>query len=200
MDQRKRDLVTAAVLASRPRFREELIAELREIKSRDAVTRDELYEVFLQLYLFAGFPAALESVKALDRAWPLSEAKKQTETLSYPTYLERGQQLYQEVYAKNAGVVRDEMLRLSPELAAWAVIEGYGKTLSRPGLDMISRELAIVAVLNQLGWDRQLFSHILGARNVGAGRSEIEQAAVIGARGDTVREEKAMALIASIGE
>jgi alkylhydroperoxidase/carboxymuconolactone decarboxylase family protein YurZ len=200
LDQRKIDLVTAAVLASRPQFREELIAELREIKSRDAVTRGELYEVFLQLYLFAGFPAALESVKALDRAWPLAEAKKQSETLSYPTYLDRGQQLYQEVYAKNAGVVRDEMLRLSPELAAWAVIEGYGKTLSRPGLDMLSRELTIVGVLNQLGWDRQLFSHILGARNVGAKQAEIEEAALIGARGDTIREEKAMALIASIGE
>ena len=34
------------------------------MKSRAAVARDELYEVFLQLYLFAGFPAALEAVKA----------------------------------------------------------------------------------------------------------------------------------------
>ena len=175
------------------------MSHIRESKELSVVTRDEIYEVCLQLYLFAGFPAALESVKALDRAWPLGHAKAQTETLSYPTYLERGQALYQEVYASNAGVVRDEMLRLSPELAAWAVIEGYGKTLSRSGLDMITRELTIVGVLTQLGWDRQLYSHILGARNVGAPIEEIQSAVRIGARGNTAREEKGLSLVNALG-
>jgi alkylhydroperoxidase/carboxymuconolactone decarboxylase family protein YurZ len=70
--------------------------------------------------------------------------------------------------------------------------DGYSKTLSRAGLDAVTRELAVVASLTQLGWDRQLFSHILGARNVGATNEEIEEAISIGAMGDEKKLERAM--------
>ena len=114
------------------------------------------------------------------------------------SHQERGEVLYKKVYAVNADRVRSEMLRLSPELAAWAMIEGYGKTLSRDRLDTKSRELCIVAQLTQLGWERQLYSHILGAKNVGASHDEIAEAVAIGAYGDVDLLASAEQLVAKI--
>ena len=47
------------------------------------------------------------------------------------------------------------------------ITEGYGKVLSRPGLDLERRELCIVAACAATEQDRQLHSHLHGALNVG---------------------------------
>ena len=197
LNDHSHSLIEAGTLASRPEFRAELLECLRLLKSREIVSTEELYEVFLQTYLFAGFPAALESVRALERVFgqPKFATIEEITNTDYLRFLTQGDDLYQRVYASNAPKVRAEMLRLSPELAAWAMIEGYGKTLSRPGLDSKIRELCIVAQLTQLGWERQLFSHILGARNVGSSIGEISEAARIGSRGDEIRFSYAEQLI-----
>jgi len=201
LDTHTTSLILASTLASRPEYRHELADELRKIKETSSATSDELYEVFLQTYLFAGFPAALESVRALSKVFGHRESDPTSEEeiiAEYKTYLKKGDALYKKVYADNAERVREEMIRLSPELAAWAMIEGYGKTLSRPGLDAKTRELCIVASLVQLGWERQLYSHILGARNVGAEKDEILEAVTIGAKGDAMKLEIAEQLIKKI--
>ncbi len=192
-----RSLIEAATLASRPELRPELLEFLRLLKSKELITTEELYEVFLQTYLFAGFPAALESVRLLEKVFgqPMFITTEEISNTDYSDFLTQGNDLYQRVYASNAPKVRAEMLRLSPELAAWAMIEGYGKTLSRPGLDSKTRELCIVSQLTQLGWERQLYSHILGARNVGADIEEISEAARIGSRNDQSRFSYAEQLI-----
>ena len=189
------------MLSSRPEYRIELIEELRKIKKSSSSTREELYEVFLQSYLFAGFPAALESVRVLSKVFSdTTKAIQEPDELlaGYKDHLTKGEILYKKVYAANAEKVREEMFRLSPELAAWAMIEGYGKTLSRQQLDVKTRELSVVAMLTQLGWDRQLYSHILGARNVGAKPEEILDAAMIGAKGDPVKLQIAEQLIKNL--
>jgi 4-carboxymuconolactone decarboxylase len=56
---------------------------------------------------------------------------------------------------------------LHPALDAAMVVEGYGKILSRPGLDLPRRELCIVAACAITGQDRQLHSHLHGSLNVG---------------------------------
>jgi 4-carboxymuconolactone decarboxylase len=56
---------------------------------------------------------------------------------------------------------------LHPALDSWMIVEGYGKVLSRPGLDLPRRELCIVAACVASGQDRQLHSHLHGALNVG---------------------------------
>ena len=52
-------------------------------------------------------------------------------------------------------------------------LEGYGKVLSRPGLEIKSREMAIVACLIVDNRRKQLDSHIRGALNVGIVESEL---------------------------
>ena len=202
LDLRSRSLIRISSLAARPTYREQLHDELRHLKDHASANREEVYEALLQLYLFAGFPAALEALRVLSKSWPAPTANPievaENATKGYELHRQQGETLYKRVYADNADRVRQEMLKLSPELAAWAVIEGYGKTLSRPGLDAITRELCIVGILTQLGWERQLFSHLLGARNVGATTEELAEAAVIGSLGNSALLEAAEQLIKKV--
>lgn len=193
LDERTKQLVELAVFASRSEYSSELSSALE--KAKETLARDEVYEVFLQQYLFVGFPSALEAMKALGKIWPKEGIQVMTETMSYQAFTERGQALYEQIYSKNADVVRKEMINLSPELAAWAVIEGYGKTLSRKGLDVRTRELCIVGILTQLGWKRQLFSHIMGAINAGASKEDVAAAIEIGCYEYPHRKEKALRLL-----
>jgi 4-carboxymuconolactone decarboxylase len=48
------------------------------------------------------------------------------------------------------------------------IAEGYGKVLSRPGLDLARRELCVIAACAAGGHARQLHAHLHGALNVGA--------------------------------
>jgi 4-carboxymuconolactone decarboxylase len=188
-------LVRLSALAVRPALRDELRDELAAARESGTLRREEIDEAFLQLHLFAGFPAALEAMRALEKLWPRTTAQSPSEPADPSTHAERGQELYDCVYAKNARIVERELVRLSPELAQWALVDGYGKTLARAGLDLRTRELCIVAVLTQLGWDRQLFSHILGARNVGASHEDILEAITIGALGEQAKEERGRELL-----
>jgi 4-carboxymuconolactone decarboxylase len=63
--------------------------------------------------------------------------------------------------------LRDNVRALHPALDEWMILEGYGKVLSRPGLDLPRRELCIVAACAATGQERQLHSHLHGARNAG---------------------------------
>ena len=55
------------------------------------------------------------------------------------------------------------------------VAEGYGKVLGRSGLDLVDRELCIVAMLAVQDAPRQLYSHLRGALNAGATEADIEE-------------------------
>ena len=67
------------------------------------------------------------------------------------------------------------------------VVDGYGKVLSRPGLDLVRRELCIVAVCAVARQDRQLQSHLHGALNVGATPGQV--AGTLVALGEMLGEE-----------
>ncbi len=60
------------------------------------------------------------------------------------------------------------MAVVSPELSDWMIDEGYGKVLSRPGPTELEREIASVVFLAISDHPVQLYSHIRGAKNLGA--------------------------------
>ena len=70
--------------------------------------------------------------------------------------------------------LRDNVRALHPAVDAWMITEGYGRTLSRPGLDLMRRELCTVAQTAVLETERQLHSHLRGALNAGADPVQIE--------------------------
>jgi 4-carboxymuconolactone decarboxylase len=68
----------------------------------------------------------------------------------------------------------DALTDIAPELGEWIADFAYGDVVSRPGLDLRSRELVTVAALTALGNARpQLEVHIDGALNAGCTPQEI---------------------------
>jgi alkylhydroperoxidase/carboxymuconolactone decarboxylase family protein YurZ len=52
--------------------------------------------------------------------------------------------------------LRANVRELHPSLDAWMIVEGYGKVLSRPGLDLARRELCIVSACAAAEQDRDV--------------------------------------------
>lgn len=70
--------------------------------------------------------------------------------------------------------LRESLADVAPELGDWIVDFAYGDVVSRPQLDLRTRELATVAALTALGTaGPQLRSHIKGALNAGCAPREI---------------------------
>jgi 4-carboxymuconolactone decarboxylase len=143
------------------------------------VPRRALEEVALMLVLYAGFPAALESLRLLNEAWP--GRARRTREGGPAGWRRRGLALSRRVYGPVHARLLAAVRALHPDLEAWMVETGYGRVLSRPGLSVRARELVTVAVLVAIGRERQLVSHLLGAARVGAPRPQIRRALRAGA-------------------
>jgi len=159
---------------------------------RSGASPAALYETLLQSYLFVGFPRAIEALFAarpvLERRGALLPASAR---FDIDGWLRDGESLCRRVYGKNYEKLLETMRGLSPDLAGWMILEGYGKTLSRPGLSASVREYCVVAILTTTRMWRQLRSHAIGAINVGGTRARVRQSIQLCSRvaGDeTVRE------------
>jgi 4-carboxymuconolactone decarboxylase len=126
-------------------------------------------ELLLQSYLFCGFPRALNATREWRRVSQLAApaSDEAEDVLLGEEWRERGEQTCAAVYDGMYEKLRLNVRDLHPALDAWMVVDGYGKVLSRPGLDLQRRELCIVAACAAMGQDRQLQSHLRGALNVG---------------------------------
>ncbi len=76
--------------------------------------------------------------------------------------------------AKTGEKVIESLKDIAPDLARYTIEFPFGDIYSRPGLDLKSREIAVVAALTALGNAApQLKVHIHGALNVGCSREEV---------------------------
>jgi 4-carboxymuconolactone decarboxylase len=131
-------------------------------------------ECILQSYLMAGFPRALNAMREWRRisGTPAPEPEEIPEP-SLWRWRTQGEQTCEVVYGKFYSKLRENIAHLHPALDEWMIVEGYGKILSRQGLELSLRELCIVAACAAMGQDRQLHSHLHGALNAGAERDEL---------------------------
>ena len=140
------------------------------------VTPAALYETTLQSYLFVGFPRAIEAFVAvrpvLERAGWSAPAGAAPDP---ERWRREGDALCRRVYGRNFDKLLATMRALSPDLAEWMILQGYGMTLSRPGLDARDREYAVVAILTVTRMWRQLRSHAIGAVHVGGTRAGVRE-------------------------
>ena len=141
-------------------------------------TPDQLYEVVLQSYLFLGFPRMLIAAEALQQSGqalprePLTFAPSGDEVAQW---FDRGTALCRRVYGDTFQRLRERVEGMAPDVFRWMILEGYGKVLSRPGLEVVTRELCIVASLMIEDRPAQLYSHMRGALNVGASRELLRE-------------------------
>jgi len=148
----------------------------REAKAAraDGAPLEYLYEAVLQSYLFVGFPRTIEAFFAV--APLLSERGARAKPPADPERWRRdGEALCRLVYGRNYEKVVNVIQDLSPDLAESMILEGYGKTLSRPGLKPVEREYAVVAILTVTRMWRQLRSHAIGAIHVGGTRAAVKE-------------------------
>lgn len=136
-----------------------------------------LYEATLQTYLFVGFPRAIEALFAvrpvLERAgWSPARA----EAPDPGRWRREGEALCRRVYGRNFEKLLETMRGLSPDLADWMILQGYGMTLSRPALGAVDREYAVIGILTVTRMWRQLRSHAIGAVHVGGTRAGVREA------------------------
>jgi 4-carboxymuconolactone decarboxylase len=150
-------------------------------------------ELVLQSYLFAGFPRALNAAREWRRSQPAvgsggqpavgsggqqdaEGARRSGSSFSLDAHesyadvfewRERGYETCEVVYGAFYEKLRGNIRALSPALDEWMIVEGYGKVLSRAGLDLGRRELCIIAACAAAAQDRQLHSHLHGALNAG---------------------------------
>lgn len=132
-------------------------------------------EVILQSYLFAGFPRALNAAREWRRASgaPAPESDEDALESNAGSWAVRGDVTCATVYGSMYDKLRVNIRALHPAFDSWMIVEGYGKVLSRPALDLGRRELCIVAVCAAARQERQLHSHLHGALNAGATADDV---------------------------
>jgi 4-carboxymuconolactone decarboxylase len=87
---------------------------------------------------------------------------------------QRGWEKLKEVDGEAGERVIDSLKEIAPDFARYLIEFPFGDIYSRPGLDLKSREIAVVAALTALGnATPQLKVHIQGALNVGCSRQEV---------------------------
>lgn len=155
--------------------------QVRDALALAAVGAPQLWveELLVQSYLFCGFPRALNAAREWRRVapGPAPRTDEAEDIAHVEEWRERGIATCAAVYGSMYEKLRQNVRDLHPALDASMVMEGYGKILGRPGLDLQRRELCIVAACASTGQDRQLHSHLHGALNVGVS-PEILEAAV----------------------
>lgn len=106
----------------------------------------------------------------------LSETKLQEterETVRNERY-QRGWRKLQEIDGDAGARVVESLAAIAPDFARYLVEFPFGDIYSRPGLDLKSREIAVVAALTALGnATPQLKVHVHGALNVGCSAREV---------------------------
>jgi 4-carboxymuconolactone decarboxylase len=161
---------SAAICAgTEPQLRDALAATL------DIVDPLWVEELVLQSYLFAGLPRALNAAREWrrisGRRAPASD--EGADYANVDEWRRRGEETCATVYGPFYHRLRHNIAELHPALDAWMIVEGYGKVLGRPQLDLRRRELCVVAACAALGQDRQLHSHLHGALHSGASEAEV---------------------------
>ena len=87
---------------------------------------------------------------------------------------ERGLAKLQQIDGEGGVKVVESLAGIAPDFARLLIEFPFGDIYSRPGLDLRSREIAVVAALTAMGNAApQLKVHIQGALNVGVTRTEI---------------------------
>ncbi len=133
-------------------------------------------ELLLQSILMCGYPRALVAF-GVWRKFSGVQAQGDDGDAGYSHAAEwesRGEATCAIVYGDNYRKLRDNVRNLHPAVDEWMIVEGYGRTLSRPGLDLMRRELCTVAQTAILETERQLHSHLRGSLNAGADPMQVD--------------------------
>ncbi len=151
-------------------------------------------EGILMAIVAVGFPRTLIAMRAWrkvsgERGAVSGSPSPGSDYRQHEKWTRDGESTCKVVYGANYERLRETVRQLHPDLDGWMITEGYGRTLSRPGLTLRQRELLMMAMCAVSDVPHQLHSHLKGALHAGATVAEVGEAleGVIG--GVSVREQ-----------
>src|SRR4051812_7309781 len=174
LDPQTRDLVRFAAAVAQG-YEPELRERVGPLRSSQ-VPAQWVEELLLQSVLMVGYPRALIAFGIWRKfsGVPAPQTDEGQDYAQVGEWTRRGEEGCATVYGGNYRKLRDSVRVLHPAIDAWMISEGYGRTLGRPGLDLMRRELCTVAQTAVLEAPKQLHSHLRGALNAGASFGQIE--------------------------
>lgn len=127
-------------------------------------------ELLLQSVLICGWPRALTGARVCRQAGfhPDPAGEDATDYSRSAEWKARGETTCRTVYGETYDALRRNIHALHPAIEAAMIVEGYGRIIGRPGLDLARRELCTIAQITMQNARRQLRSHLQGALNAGA--------------------------------
>ncbi|MFI5279925.1 MAG: carboxymuconolactone decarboxylase family protein [Gemmatimonadales bacterium] len=139
-----------------------------------------LEELVLEAALFVGYPKALVAAVAFRQVEPAAgDPGDAADYDHWRDWQSRGEVTGRRIYGANYDKLYKGLAALHPAFQAWIVLDGYGRTISRPGLDLMRRELCAIAMLVAQNTPRQLHSHLKGALNNGASAEDVDEALML---------------------
>jgi 4-carboxymuconolactone decarboxylase len=133
-------------------------------------------ELLLQSVLMVGYPRTLIAFGVWRKVGrvPAPPMDPDADYQSVPEWTKRGEETCARIYGDNYRKLRENIKELHPAMDLWMVTEGYGRTMARPGLDLLRRELCTVAQMAVLEAPRQLHSHLRGALHAGGSFEQVD--------------------------
>lgn len=179
LDLRQRQLVTVAALAAmgglEPQLKFHLAGALHA-----GCTPDELVELMNHLVVYAGFPAALNGVAACKAVFAnegIAVRVGAPAPVPADSRFDAGLACLREIDGEAGERVLASLQDIAPDLGRYIIEFAFGDIYTRPGLDLVSRELATVAALTAMGSATpQLKVHMHGLLNVGGTQVQMVEA------------------------
>jgi 4-carboxymuconolactone decarboxylase len=180
LDAATRGLVRVALAL--PHAPEVQLADLLRRATEDGAPAIWIEELLLSSVLYVGYARTLVAAGVFRRLVPdLAPGSEESNYDEWRQWVARGEATCRTVYGKHYDQLRHNVRALHPALESWMIVDGYGKTLSRPGLDLKHREFCSVGMLIPQRVPRQLVAHLRGALNAGASAAELDEVLAIAA-------------------
>ena len=179
LSPRYRQLATISALAvignARPQLKFHILGALNV-----GCTPTEVIETLMHIIAYAGFPAGLNGIFAAKEAF-LERQMLPIEHETRTTMPQDLEQRYREGWAALSTIDGEAGFRvigslkdIAPDLGRFIVEFAFGDIYTRPGIDLITREIATVAALTAMGTATpQLKVHIHGLLNVGGTQTQL---------------------------
>ncbi|MEZ5232771.1 MAG: carboxymuconolactone decarboxylase family protein [Acidimicrobiales bacterium] len=188
LSRRDRSLVVVSVLMAQARDEE---LELHVANAvRHGMAREEVDELLLHVAAYAGFPAAMSSVRKVDAAFNKldglpADARRDRQGAEHIDDAERDRRaadvrrtLTDGRAAADPATDMANMQGLLGDVGALAFRFAFGEIWSRPQLSRRDRSLCVIAILGALGQAHELGIHVPGGLHHGLTRTEIEEVMV----------------------
>jgi 4-carboxymuconolactone decarboxylase len=177
----ERQLITVAALAALGNARPQLKFHIAGALNVGCSTA-EIIELMMHLVVYAGFPAGLNGVFVAKEVFQERGVSFDPAPQTSPAQNQRfqvGWDALSRIDGHAGAQVIAALADVAPDLGRFIIEFGFGDIYTRPGMNLLQRELVTVGALTALGTATpQLKVHVHGLLNVGGTREQLIEAVI----------------------